>query len=65
MLGGETSFAGDVEFAAIWNRELSGNEVATMATSPYLLIKHKDTTPPEIVLNPAALDLAAEGPDVD
>lgn len=65
MLGGESSFAGDVEFAAIWNRELSGNEVATMATSPYLLIKHRDAVPPEIVINPAALDLAAEGPDVD
>ena len=58
MLGGETSFAGKVEFAAIWNRQLSGNEVDIMSTFPYLPIKHKDTVPPEIVINPG-------NPDVD
>ncbi len=58
MLGGDNSFAGRVEFAAIWNRALSGAEVATMATSPYLPIKHKDAVPPEIVINPG-------NPDVD
>ena len=58
MLGGDNSFAGTVEFAAIWNRELSGTEVSTMATAPYLPIKHKDAVPPEIVINP-------ERPDVD
>ncbi len=58
MLGGDNSFAGTVEFAAIWNRALSGAEVSTMATAPYLPIKHKDAVPPEIVINP-------ERPDVD
>ncbi len=57
ILGGETSFAGSVEFAAIWNRALSGSEVATMATAPYLPIKHKDAVPPEIVINPEGIDV--------
>ena len=57
MLGGDNTFAGRVEFAAIWNRELSGTEVSTMATAPYLPIKHKDAVPPEIVINPGSPDV--------